>query len=221
MTERQADQWKGLPHHALHAADVTVDERGTVWIPYRLLDGRLYARRAVARTGGRWWDPGDGRSVIPYALERLTPRCARRWAVLVIVEGESDALALEAAHKAEGVDALGVPGSSCWRSSWATLANGYAAVYVAGDGDSAGRWLVESVLRDVPGVRPLRIPASEDVRSILQGPTPQLLAELFEDADRTAAAGYAITHGRNLGHARELAAVFLGGEFANDWRAAA
>jgi len=114
-------------------------EGGLVVVPYRTSAGELYADRVIAGSGRRWWSPGDGRPVIPFGLDRLERLAFRRYRALAICEGESDALALSAAFKGDGVDVLGVPGAGTWKPEWAVHAVGYSAVYVAGDGDAAGR----------------------------------------------------------------------------------
>src|SRR5262249_38068588 len=125
------------------------------------------ANRVVAPSGRRWWEPGDGRPLIPFGLDRQWTSL-RDCRSLVITEGESDTIALHAALATEGYDVIGVPGCGTWRPSWARYADGYSKIYVAGDGDLPGRKLDASVTRDVPGCVSLAIPTGQDVRSILQ-----------------------------------------------------
>ena len=178
--------WRGLPEWILAEAGVQVFSDGLVIAPYRLADGRLWADHFIAPNGRRWWEPGDGRSVIPFGLEALEAPRYRRYRLLVICEGESDSLAVRAALGAEGVDALGIPGSSTWRPSWAESGAGYSAVYVAGDGDEAGRALSDRVLADLRGVRLIRLPPGEDARSVIQRDGPEAFLGLMDEADRLA-----------------------------------
>lgn len=160
-------QWKGLPSYVLTEADVREEPDGIV-IPYRLADGGLYAERIVALNGRRWWRPGDGRPVIPYGLDRLEDEAYRKYRVLAITEGESDALALWAALGHEGVDVLSCPGASCWRSEWAHYAAGYAAVYACGDGDAPGYDLNRRIIEAIPSAVGLWLEGGDDLRGVLQ-----------------------------------------------------
>lgn len=202
-----ATGWKGLPISVLHEADITVDPGGLVRIPYRLADGSLYACRVVAPSGRRWWEPGDGRPVIPFGLDRLEAfrfRRFRRFRVLLVAEGESDALAVRAALAGYGVDVLGVPGASTWQSGWARHSRGYAAVYVGGDGDDAGRQLDVRVCADVPGAMSLRLPAGEDLRSLLQRDGAEAVLELMAAADREQQLASAFRRARTLDELLDL-----------------
>lgn len=163
----RAASWKGLPKWLLEDAGVTVDAEGLVRLPYRLTDGTLYAHRVVAPAGRRWWEPGDGREAIPFGLDRLELPQFRTYAVLVIAEGESDALAARLVPCPCRLDVLGIPGAGTWRVEWTTYCRGYAGVYVAGDGDEAGRALNAAVCADVPEARALPIPDGSDLRELL------------------------------------------------------
>lgn len=187
-----ATSWKGLPSWVLADAGVWL-EGGLVVVPYRTSAGELYADRVIAGSGRRWWSPGDGRPVIPFGLDRLERLAFRRYRALAICEGESDALALSAAFKGDGVDVLGVPGAGTWKPEWAVHAVGYSAVYVAGDGDAAGRTLDAAVYRDVPGSMSLRLPDGADVRALLQADGPDAVLELIRQADWQQRVGLAFT----------------------------
>jgi hypothetical protein len=167
-------------------AGICFEPDGLVVIPYRLPDCRLYAERVIAPNGRRWWRPGDGRQLIPFGLEKLSRERMRPYACLAIAEGESDALALRAAYNGTALEVIGIPGARCWRSEWATLARGYAAVYVFGDGDQAGRALNADVVRDVPGALIVDVPAGGDVRDLLEARGRGAVDELLCRADAIA-----------------------------------
>jgi len=183
--------WKGLPTYVLVECGITVDSEGLVRVPYFLADGGLYAHRVVAPSGRRWWEPGDGRPVVPFGLEVLPDFHDRAGHVLFVSEGESDRLALMAAYGSEAVDTLGIPGAAMWRAEWRTLLEGFDRVYVVPDGDEAGRELGLAVKYGPSWVRNQRLlpaerqeladdgfaaalvvqlPAGKDARGILQGP---------------------------------------------------
>lgn len=72
-----------------------------------------------------------GRVVAPFGVDRLEPGQP-----IAIVEGALDALAWTMLDT-EGRVALGIPGTSGWRSEWASVARG-RVVHVATDADDAG-----------------------------------------------------------------------------------
>jgi hypothetical protein len=182
--------WKGLPGYVLNEAGVRRD-RDVVRLPYRLPDGSLYANRVVADNGRRWWEPGDGRPVIPFGLDRLEDSPYRRYRVLAVCEGESDALAVWAALAHHGVDVLGIPGAGTWKPEWrdyiAKTDERYAAVYAVGDGDDAGRHMNDAVVRDVPDACAIWLPEGDDARALVQRDGGDALLDLFAEADRYAA----------------------------------
>jgi hypothetical protein len=178
---RVALGWRRLPSWVLEDRGVTVDAEGLVRLPYRLADGSLYAHRVVAPSGRRWWEPGDGRAVIPFGIDRLELPRFRQYRGLAVTEGESDALALAAAF-GDRLDVLGCPGAWTWRQEWARHAEGYAVVYVVGDGDAAGRSFTSSVVADVPGAFAVWLPAGSDARSIVHA-EPARLVDLLAEAE--------------------------------------
>jgi hypothetical protein len=92
--------WKRLPAWVL--AEYGVDQDwGADPSPVRLPDGGFYAMHVHAPSGRRWWEPADGRPVIPFGLQLLEPEF-RQHKCLAICEGESDAMAVAAALGAEG-----------------------------------------------------------------------------------------------------------------------
>jgi len=177
--------WRGLPAWALKEANVRTEDGSRVVLPYYLLDGRLYAERVVAIDGRRWWRPGDGRPVIPYGLAWLEEPRFRRYRVLLLAEGESDALAAWGALAHHGVDVLGVPGAGTWKPEWRDHLDGYCAAYVAGDGDDAGRALTRRVTHDT-GAQPLELADGDDLRALIQRGGGDAVLELMSAADRRA-----------------------------------
>lgn len=196
--ERIAVGWRDLPTFVLAEADVTRDAEGLVRLPYRLPSGSRWANRVVATSGRRWWEPGDGRPVIPFGLDRLEHPDFRRYRVLAICEGESDGLALRAAFGAEGFDVLGIPGACTWRAEWAGHAAGYAAVYVLGDGDDAGRCLNRGVRGVVPDAIAVELPEGRDVRELLQEDGVDALLAMIALAEVESAALRAFREARDL-----------------------
>lgn len=180
--------WKGISFLVL--AEAGVEERdGLIIIPYRRRDGSLFRERVFAPDGRAWWGPGEG--IIPFGLEALRPNAGR---ALLIAEGESDALTLRGAFAdvlpgapVAGHDVVAVPGASTWQPGWARYAEGYEIVYAVGDGDRAGRRMMDAILRDIPHARPVLLPPGEDARSLLQREGPRALDPLLARADARAA----------------------------------
>ena len=183
--------WKRLSALTLFEAGVT-QQRGIVRVPYRLPDGREHnAKLFRVRGHGSWWET-TGKSLVPFGLERVPLTVAgRAGMVLVVAEGESDALAIREAFALDRDGAsfvvLGLPGSSTWRSEWVGLTRGWRRVYVAADGDQAGTRMLERIWEDVPRARWVPIPDGEDSRSILQAPGGRdRFGALLDDADLSA-----------------------------------
>lgn len=197
--------WKNLPAWVLNEFGVRQDAAWLVRIPDRTVEGRLYAERVVAPSGRRWWEPGDGRPVIPFGLDRLEDPAFRKYRALAITEGETDALALSAALGAEGLDVLGVPGSNTWRDAWAEHADGYATVFVLGDGDASGRRLNQKVKRALPAALIVDLPAGDDVRAVAQRNVDELLA-LIDAAERKQALSNAFFSADSLTELERVAA---------------
>jgi hypothetical protein len=156
-----------------------------VRIPYRRPDGSEWNARIVTATNRRWWErafadcQGDP---IPFGVERLPSAAVAACSVLLIAEGESDALALR--HAYPDIYVLGIPGSGNWRSAWAEYASAFAQVYIVGDGDPAGVNMNRRVLEDVPDAVIVRLPVGDDARSILQSHGRGRMDELVAEADK-------------------------------------
>ena len=183
--------WKGISYLVLDEAGVYCDAAGVVHVPYRNLDGSVHREHLFAADGRTWWTPGDG--LVPLGIELLPgPETARR-SVLIISEGDSDALSIREAFAATtssnpmaGYYVLGLPGAATWRSEWRHYAEPFDRVYVIGDGDRAGRRMIDLVCQDVPWARRVILPTGSDARSLLQDDGPRALDPHLDRADRRA-----------------------------------
>lgn len=85
---------------------------------------------------------------------------------IVVTEGEIDALIWQQI----GVPALGVPGAENWKDYWANLLEDFSRVYLAEDGDKAGKdlWIAMSEHIDQGNtmVVRMRMPDGEDTNSM-------------------------------------------------------
>jgi DNA primase len=129
--------------------------------------------------------------LIPWGLETLHDVRDRR--AIVVTEGESDCLsvratiaAIEPSTELEGVDVIALPGSKTWHAEWVEYLAGYATVYIAADGDQAGREMTAAILADYPSARPVLLPEGIDCRELLQRYGPDALDDYFVAADRKA-----------------------------------
>jgi hypothetical protein len=183
--------WKGISFLVLDKADVVVGRDDRVRVPYRLPDGTVFRERFFARDGRVWWGPGD--RLIPFGLETLPPPDKAARSALIICEGESDTLAVREAFAAtppgnpiEAFYAIGLPGARAWRPQWASLVDAFNVIYLLGDGDNAGRQMVDAVHRNLPWSRPVWLPEGTDARSILQTHGPRALDPYLDRADEVA-----------------------------------
>lgn len=85
---------------------------------------------------------------------------------IVVTEGEIDALTWQSI----GVPALAVPGAENWKEHWANLLEDFSRVYLAEDGDNAGKdlWIAMSEHIDQGNtmVVRMRMPDGEDTNSM-------------------------------------------------------
>lgn len=184
--------WKGIPGERLAEHGITVDERGTVRIPYRDEHGHHVRDRIFYPDGRCSW--GRGGDICPYGLETLpASHAVRARSVLFAAEGESDTLTLREHAAAIAYPdgtvldcyAIGLPGALSWRPAWARHAAGFHRVYLAGDGDQAGRAMNTRVRASIPHARILELADGDDARALLQRPGgPDELAALIERADQ-------------------------------------
>jgi DNA primase len=116
-------------------------------IPWRDREGRVQTlqRRCFDERANKYVFPRRREPHWPYGVERL-----RAGVPLVVVEGAVDVLARRALHRRHGLerDAIGVPGVSSWKDSWAGLGRD-RVVYVALDADDAGEKAVMQIAGDL------------------------------------------------------------------------
>lgn len=103
-----------------------------------------------------------GSPVNIYGVQSLA--AATDW--LVVTEGEIDALTWQQI----GVPALAVPGAENWKDYWGNLLEDFSRVYLAEDGDNAGKdlWIAmsEHVDQSNTMVVRMRMPDGEDSNSM-------------------------------------------------------
>lgn len=132
---------------------VHVQGRAAVRIPYYDEEGiEAAARLRLALEGNQRFRWRRGSHIVPYGLWRLQE--ARAEGYVVLVEGESDAQTLW--HY--GIPALGIPGASAWRASWATWLQGLT-VYAWQEPDDAGTAFIERIAASIPELRIIVPPA--------------------------------------------------------------
>lgn len=85
---------------------------------------------------------------------------------IVVTEGEVDALTWQQI----GVPAIGVPGAENWKEHWANVFEDFSRVYLAEDGDSAGKdlWnaMTEHIDQSSTLVVRMKMPDGEDSNSM-------------------------------------------------------
>ncbi|MFC4501730.1 MULTISPECIES: topoisomerase [Streptomyces] len=96
-----------------------------------------------------------------------TPALIRPSPVLVVVEGEFDAMTWEAA----GVPGIGAPGTGTWRDYWSPALLGYQTVYLISE-DAAGFKFMESLAAQMPNAKIIEMAGNQDSNStfLLEGP---------------------------------------------------
>lgn len=124
-----------------------------VAIPYRDSQGKELRVKYRTSTKTFW---GQGDSLPIYGLDVLVR--ADLHSPVILVEGESDCHA--AWH--HGVLAMGIPGSSAWKSEWAQLFNG-RVVYVWQEHDEAGAKFVKRVTQDLPSAKVIVATTAKDL----------------------------------------------------------
>ncbi len=198
---------KRLPAESLKkwgVTDTAYKGRPAVKIPYRDLEGKITDRfRLNLKTEPRLlWRKGS--KTLLYGLWRL-PEFKGGWVLLV--EGESDCWTLWE----HGIPALGLPGKTNWKSSWAVYLNGLKVfLWVEPDAQE----LPGKVVKDLPGL--LVIPAPPGIKDIseahLQGQdVAALIADLKARAKPPETTPTIITGGfslSDLGNARRLVAQY-------------
>ncbi|MFC8099418.1 topoisomerase [Streptomyces sp. NPDC057363] len=86
--------------------------------------------------------------------------------LLVVVEGEFDAMSWEAA----GIPAVGAPGTGTWRDYWTPAFLGYETVYLISE-DAAGFTFMESLAAEMPNAKLVEMAGNLDSNSthLLEG----------------------------------------------------
>ena len=85
---------------------------------------------------------------------------AEEW--IVVTEGEIDALIWQQI----GVPAIGVPGAEMWQPHWVNVFEDFSRVYLAEDGDDAGKDLWIAMSENLTNVIRMRMPDGEDTNSM-------------------------------------------------------
>jgi hypothetical protein len=132
----------------LGLADTSYNGRAAVRIPYLDSEGfEAAVRYRLALEGNDRFRWKAGAKPCLYGLWRLKPAGVPPQA-MVLVEGESDAQTLWK----HGVPALGLPGATSWRETWAESFAGVPVIYVVIERDRGGqavlKWLETSSIRD-------------------------------------------------------------------------
>ncbi len=135
LTVAQLAAAKHLPENLLRDsgfADDEVNGRPVVRMDYRDADGKVSCvryRGALGTNGGGpkfWFRKGDKQQL--FGLWRLRPE------PVILVEGETDSLALWAA----GLNAVGVPGAEAWHERFASHLARCSVIYVHIEPDAGG-----------------------------------------------------------------------------------
>jgi len=81
---------------------------------------------------------------------------------IVVTEGEIDALIWQQI----GVPAIGVPGAENWKDYWVNVFEDFSRVYLAEDGDDAGKDLWIAMTENLTNVIRMKMPDGEDSNSM-------------------------------------------------------
>ena len=179
--------WKGLGVDVVLEAGIEGLYDGGVAIPYRLPDGSFVYQKRIGATGSSWYEPSplDVGGLVPYGLESVCWEGLREDDILIVAEGESDALAARE-HIAEldsrRVFTLGLPGASTWREAWLRFLRPFSAVYVVPDGDEAGRKMAAAVKHDCRWARVVVLEQGDDLRGLIQREGAEALLPFLDEA---------------------------------------
>lgn len=80
---------------------------------------------------------------------------------MVVCEGELDALIWQQI----GVPAIGISGAEKWMPHWSSVLEDFSRVYVAEDGDEAGRHLWDRISSEISNAIRMRMPDGHDTNS--------------------------------------------------------
>jgi len=142
ITERKS---KGVPHLVIPYYDETGQKTGT------------HIRLSLSGNKRFIWQ--EGSRVIPYGLWRMKEPlhdCKENGGTtnfIILVEGESDAQTLWF----NGIDALGIPGATMWKSDWKRFVTG-KEVYVWQEPGKAGEQFVQRIGKDIPEIKIIHPP---------------------------------------------------------------
>lgn len=81
---------------------------------------------------------------------------------IVVTEGEIDALVWQQI----GVPAIGIPGAETWKDHWVNVFEDFSRVYLAEDGDDAGKDLWVAMSENLTNVIRMKMPDGEDSNSM-------------------------------------------------------
>jgi twinkle protein len=141
--------------------------RGRLSIPYLTDAGpvAIVARCIEKHNCKEVGDPDHGKMAKPNKQpNRLYGVQTAAWADdwIVVTEGEIDALTW---HQM-GVPAISIPGAKNWKPHYKNVFEDFSRVYLAIDGDDAGKRLWNTVKGELTHVIPMWFPAGEDSNSM-------------------------------------------------------
>lgn len=144
---------------------------GRISIPITNLRGPVSIRfRACGAGDPKYWSPAGTKTALFNVAELATALD-----YVVITEGEIDCMTLSQC----GIPAIGVSGAQAWKSHHRFLLEGLRRVYVAGDGDEAGRSFTEKVADQVPGPHPIALPQGADINDIYRSGGADAVREII------------------------------------------
>ena len=83
--------------------------------------------------------------------------------VAAITEGELDALVIT---EYAGIPAVGIQGVNAWNDSWSRTLNDFKKVLIVGDGDDAGKSMVDRLVDSVPNAVGVHLPDGQDANDV-------------------------------------------------------
>jgi hypothetical protein len=179
--------WKGIGADMLAEAGVVDLYDDGVAIPYRLRDGSTLYQKRIGVNGQSWYEPAPSETIglIPFGLDSIPWGRLREDSILIVAEGESDALCCReklAEIAGRRVYALGMPGAHSWRDEWLRYLRPFSAVFVCPDGDEPGKRMATKIQRDCRWARIVLLPEGDDLRSLMQRDGAEALLPLFDES---------------------------------------
>ena len=83
--------------------------------------------------------------------------------MVAITEGELDALVIT---EYAGIPAVGIQGVSAWNEVFARTLNDFDRVLIVGDGDEAGRQMVDRLVDSIPNAIGVSLPDGLDANEV-------------------------------------------------------